>query len=158
MLVVPLRNDHDRGSFDCGDEALNLWFKQFARQHNSKFYSRTYVAVESEDSPEVLGYFALSVSEIDRSVFDHDQLSGHPKRIPAFRLARLASSISHRGRRVGLFCADDAIRRTKEAAQAAGGALLVVDAKPSAVDFYKKLGFEQFEHYQDKFFYSLHKR
>ena len=36
MLVLPLNDGHDKKRFDCGDDDLNRWFSQVARQHKEK--------------------------------------------------------------------------------------------------------------------------
>ena len=33
MLVLPLNDEHDKRRFNCGDDELNKWFSQVARQH-----------------------------------------------------------------------------------------------------------------------------
>ena len=74
MKIQALTGNHDRSGFDCGVDALNLWLRQTALQHQAKGISRTFVALPSntgevaeylsagyEDIGEasILGYFAL---------------------------------------------------------------------------------------------------
>ncbi len=65
-----------------------------------------------------------------------------PARVPVFRLGRLATSKTHQGQGIGEFMLFDAIDRVIRIASEVGGVGLVVDAKPQAVDFYKRYGFE----------------
>ena len=61
-----LTGDHDRNGFDCGAEALNLWLRQTALQHQAKGISRTFVAVPP-DTGAVKDYRAAGYGEIAES-------------------------------------------------------------------------------------------
>ena len=87
MLVLPLRDRHDRPGFDCGDDDLNRWFAQVARQHKEKGDSSTFVAVTDEASAEVLGYYAISLAELVNAKpsavgfyqhYSFEQMADHP--------------------------------------------------------------------------------
>ena len=65
---------------------------------------------------------------------------------------RLATSQRHQRKGVGEFMLFDAIERVTRISKEVGGIGLVVNAKPSAVDFYKRYGFEQMaDHPQNLF-------
>lgn len=142
MLVLPLSKWHDRIGFDCGDAQLNGWFTQVAKQHKEKGVSSTFVVTATELSAEVLGFYAISMAELvndDLPVLLRKRL---PAKVPVFRLGRLATSKSQQGKGVGEFMLFDAIDRITRIASEVGGVGLVVNAKPPAVDFYKRYGFE----------------
>jgi GNAT superfamily N-acetyltransferase len=143
MLVLSLSKWHDRSGFDCGDGHLNNWFSQVAKQHKEKGVSSTYVVAATELSAEVLGFYAISIAELVND--ELPALSGKrlPVRVPVFRLGRLATSRNHQGKGIGEFMLFDAIDRVSRVAGEVGGVGLVVNAKPTAVDFYKRYGFEQ---------------
>lgn len=142
MLFAPLTKAHDRAAFDCGDDALNHWFKQVARQHRDKGISSTFVAAANASSAEVFGYYSLSLTELVNDALPNAQRKLMPQKIPAFRLGRLAVSLQHRGRRIGQHLLFDAIDRATRAAKDVGGVGIVVNAKPTAVGFYQQYGFE----------------
>lgn len=50
MKILVLTGSHDRNGFDCGVEALNLWLRQTAMQHQTKGISRTFVAVPQDEA------------------------------------------------------------------------------------------------------------
>lgn len=142
MLVLPLNDGHDRKGFDCGDEDLNRWFEQVARQHMEKGVSSTFVVVAAKTGTEILGFYAINLAE----VFNTD-LPAHARKrlsvkLPVFRLGRLATATHQQGKRVGEFMLFDAIDRVTRIASEVGGVGLVVNAKPSAVGFYQQYGFE----------------
>ncbi|MHB8921503.1 MAG: GNAT family N-acetyltransferase [Halothiobacillus sp.] len=152
MLVLPLNNRHDRKGFDCGDAELNGWFGQVARQHKEKGVSSTFVVVGKETGAEVLGFYSLSLAELVNADLLVQYQQRLPAKVPVFRLGRLATAKIHQGSGIGAFMLFDAIDRVTRIAKEVGGIGLVVNAKPSAVDFYKRYGFEQMaDHPQNLF-------
>ena len=143
MWVLPLNDGHDRKGFDCGDAELNGWLNQKARQHKEKGVSSTFVVVADETSPEVLGFFAISFAELVNADLPAQYRKRLPTKVPVFRLGRLATAKQHQGKGVGEFMLFDAIDRVARIAQEVGGVGLVVNAKPTVVEFYKRYGFEQ---------------
>lgn len=143
MLVLPLTDGHDRKGFDCGDAELNSWFAQVARQHKEKGVSSTFVAVDDEASTEVLGFYAINLAELVNADLPAQYRKRLPTKVPAFRLGRLATAKSHERKGVGEYMLFDAIDRVTHVAAEVGGVGLVVNAKPSAVGFYNRYGFEQ---------------
>ena len=143
ILILPLSGHHERQGFDCGDEGLNQWLKQVARQHMAKGISSTYVAVESESSTAILGFYAISVAEITGENLPPVWQKKLPKKIPGFRIGRLAVSKELHGKRLGRLLLANAISRIRRIAMEVGGSIIIVDAKSSAVTFYQQYGFEQ---------------
>lgn len=142
MRVLSLHDGHDRKGFDCGNDDLNRWFLQTARQHKEKGVSSTFVVVSSESSAEVLGFYAISLAELINADLPAQYQKRLPTRVPAFRLGRLATARPHQRKGIGEYMLFDAIDRVARIAQEIGGVGLVVNAKPSAVSFYERYGFE----------------
>jgi len=142
MLVLPLNDGHDRKGFDCGDVELNDWLSQTARQHKEKGVSSTFVAVADETSAEVLGFYAISLAELVNADLPAQYRKRLPTKVPVFRLGRLATAKRHQGEGIGEHMLFDAIDRVTRIAKEVGGIGLVVNAKQSAVEFYKRYGFE----------------
>ena len=142
MLVLPLHDKHNRKGFDCGDATLNSWLQQTARQHQQKGISATFIAAANDTSTDICGFYAISVAELVNANLPAQYAKRLPARVPVFRLGRLATALGHRGQGLGEFMLFDAIDRTTRIAAEVGGVGLVVDAKPSAVDFYQRYGFE----------------
>jgi GNAT superfamily N-acetyltransferase len=86
--VTSLDRNHDVRTFDCGDEDLNRYLRQFAERHAKRGMSRTYVAFPVTDPSRVIGYFTLSAGSVsnDAAVSD-ESLPKHP--IPTLHLGRL---------------------------------------------------------------------
>lgn len=155
MLVIPLSNRHDREAFDCGNSDLNRWFREVASQHKRKLVSGTFVVTESALATEVLGFYAISLLELLNDELPTALKKRLPQRVPAFRLGRLAVSVSHRGKRIGEHLLFDAIDRATRVSQEIGGVGVVVDAKDSAVEFYRRYGFAVMPDHPNKLFLAI---
>ena len=138
MKIVPLSRTHNRKLFDCGNEDLNRFFRQYASQAVRNRDCTCYVAVE--DDEELVGFFTLSAAEIAfEKIRKFGVRSGYSS-VPFVRLGRLAVSLSFQGRGIGhkLVAAASSISQ----AQAIGTKGLVVEAKTDELlSFYEQLGF-----------------
>ena len=105
--------------------------------------SSTFVSVTHESSAEILGFYAISLAELVNADLPSQYGKRLPKKVPVFRLGRLATALSYQGKGVGEFMLFDAIDRTTRISGEVGGIGLVVNAKHSAVEFYHRYGFEQ---------------
>lgn len=142
MLVLPLSKWHDRSGFDCGNAQLNAWFAQVAKQHKEKGVSSTFVVAASQSSAAVVGFYAISMAELISEDLPEKSRKRLPAKVPVFRLGRLATSQGHQRKGIGEFMLFDAIDRASRIAIDVGGVGLMVDAKPTTVDFYQRYGFD----------------
>ncbi|MHB1271821.1 MAG: GNAT family N-acetyltransferase [Rhodanobacter sp.] len=140
-VPVPLDAKHHLDPFDCGKHALNDWLQRFARQAQGSGSARTFVVC---DADRVVGYFSLTVGQIDTLEAPERIRRGmgqYP--IPVIILARLAVDKACHGRGLGTGMLQDAIRRTLKIAEDAGiRALLTHPIDESAEMFYRRFGFE----------------
>jgi GNAT superfamily N-acetyltransferase len=142
MQILPLTGEHDREQFDCGREELNLWLQRIARQHQEKGLSRTYVAVDEAAPTRILGYYALTLTEIDATDLPRAARKRFPRRIPGVRLGRLAVGHGIQGKGIGSLLLVDAIERARRVRREAGSVGLFVDAiDAAAAGFYLRYGF-----------------
>lgn len=141
--TVLLSRHHDRKSFDCGVPELNSFLKAVARQHSEKGISRTFVLVNNERPDAILGFFTLTLCDVQVENLPSQYASRYPKHgLPAVRLARLAVSQAHQGKGYGEFLLAEAVHRTLLIAEQAGSIGLFVDAKDErANSFYQHYGF-----------------
>lgn len=136
-----LRQEDDRSRFRSGQPDLDRFFARYAGQNQFRHHiGSTYVAVEGG---EILGFMTVSPAQI---AIDHlpaaqrKRLPHYP--LPVLRLARLAVAEPAQGQGIGRLLLRVALRLTREMSAALGGIGLVVDAKPEAVTFYRRYGFE----------------
>lgn len=135
------KSKHDRGSFDCGVDALNDYLKTKLGQQSKKSLTRGYVFATPQG--RIAGYFTLSASRITLSVIPdgHGSLAKMP--LPTTLIGRLAVDQSFRGQGLGAALLVHALKIAVEMSETIGSAAIEVDAKDEASrSFYAKYGFE----------------
>lgn len=135
-----LGGQHRLEAFDCGKPAFNDWLLRHARQAQGSGSAKTFVVA---DDDRVVGYFSLTVGQIDMleaPVRIRQGMGQYP--IPVVILARLAVSRQDQGHRIGIGLLQDAIRRTLMIAEQAGiRAMLTHPIDAEAARFYTRFGF-----------------
>jgi predicted GNAT family N-acyltransferase len=154
-LILPLAGHHNRVGFDCGDDALNRWLSNVASQHKSKMISSTFVAVESQDSSDIYGFYSINITELKNEFLPQSMRKKLPLTIPAFRIGRLAVDSKYHGQGLGGLLLANALSRIVSVSDEIGGVLVLVDAKPTAVNFYLRYGFERFEDHPESLFIPI---
>lgn len=139
--VKPLADGDDLDGFDCGHEALNVWLREHARRATGQG-TRTYLLIE-EATEAVVGYFALAPHLVERDALPGSVGRGAPFRIPALLLAKLALDTRLQRQGLGSELLMRALVTIIQAARAAGGRLVVVDAiNEDAAGFYRAHDFQ----------------
>ena len=136
-----LRTDDDRAEFESGSIEIDRFFRQYAGQNQFRHHiGATYVAAEAR---HIRGFITVAAG--------HIEIEGLPKTrrkklphypLPILRLARLAVDRSAQGRGVGKLLLRAVFRIAQDMASSVGCVAVVVDAKPDAVGFYERYGFE----------------
>jgi GNAT superfamily N-acetyltransferase len=157
LRVELLSRAHDRTGFNCGTPALNLFLRTIARQHGEKGVSRTLVLVDSDKPADIIGFFTLTLCEVEAASLSFSKESHYPQhKLPAVRLARLAVSKTYQNKGNGGILLAEAVSRTLIIADHAGSIGLFVDAKSrDAADFYKHFGFVHLPGQHNKLFLPL---
>lgn len=142
--IEPLRREHDRTRFQCGEAALDDYLARFARQNQESGVARTCVAVGQADPARILGYYSLAVGAIDKANLPPGAARRFPNfPLPVARLARLAVDQSQQGRGFGEYLLIDALSRCLRVAEDVGIAAVVIDAKHErARAFYMRYEFD----------------
>lgn len=141
--IVPLLKGHDRSAFDCGNDDLNRYIKQQARQDADRHVAAPFVLTEPA-SAIVYGYYTLSASVIPVGELPPEMMKKLPRygQLPVTLLGRLAVHKTAKGQGVGEFLLVDALRRSLEGAQHIGAMAVVVDAKGQQAErFYRHFDF-----------------
>jgi GNAT superfamily N-acetyltransferase len=142
--IRPLRPDDDRRTFSSGDADLDRFFQKYAGQNQFRLHiGTTYVAVSAS---EIVGFATLTATSITIANLPKTarrRLPNYP--LPALRLARLAVAESAQGQGIGKLLLRTTFNMAHEMADRTGCVAVVVDAKPDAVSFYERYGFEAFE-------------
>lgn len=134
----------DRASFRSGNADLDRFFARYAGQNQFRHHLGTsYIAVD--DAGVIAGYATVAVSELAPQALRRkgSKLPTYP--LPVLRLARLAVDERFKGRGAGVLLISAVFEIAAQISAEAGCVGVVVDAKPEAVAFYLKLGFEPLE-------------
>ncbi len=155
-LTVSLTREHDRGGFDCGVEALNVYLKQYARQDRDRNLAQVYVHC-APDVAQVIAFYTLHAFAVRRTDLPEPAARrlGRQDLVPAVLIGRLAVDLRHRGQGLGGHLLIDALRRARDASLVAAAAVVVVDAKEGATGFYRRHGFLPFADQADRLFLPL---
>jgi GNAT superfamily N-acetyltransferase len=146
-VIEPLSGAHDRGSFSCGNGALDRYLKEQANQDLRRGCAAPFVLIPSVGASVVLGYYTLSSFGIDVGELPTEIAKKLPRYplIPATLLGRLAVDERHHGKGLGEFLLMDALHRSMVQSVQIAAAAVVVDAiDERAARFYRHFGFLAF--------------
>ncbi|MEB4591521.1 GNAT family N-acetyltransferase [Candidatus Thiothrix sp. Deng01] len=144
VQVRRLESHDDRSSFCSGDIELDRFFQRFAGQNQFRHYVGTsYIA---DCSGQIAGFATVSSGEITAEILAgivRKRLPDYP--LPILRLARLAVDQRFQGQGIGKLLLKAMLELALQLRDQTGCIGVLVDAKPTAVDFYTKLGFQALE-------------
>ena len=92
----PLRATDDRGGFDCGRPALNVWLQRHAWHNHAEDVSRVNVLCDGA-AGSIVGYVSLSASQIERAFLPKPLQRNRPDPVPVTLLGQLATDRSCHG-------------------------------------------------------------
>lgn len=136
MEIRELAADDEIAAFCSGNEALDAWFKTRARDNRRRGFGTTYIAVEAS---VVLGFVSTTATSIERARVKRGQ---GPDWWSALLIARMAVSRKHQRRGIGKRLIVHAFVVADAQYKLSGCAAVIVDAKPSAAEFYRQFGFK----------------
>lgn len=138
---------HDFSVFDCGEPTYDEWLRVSAVQAISAGTCAVYALVRREPDAEarVVGYFAISPTQVVRDDLPGSLRRGAPRAVPAWLLAKLALDRELQGDpegRWGSRLLVAALQMIVSVADAGGGKVIVVDAdNEGLLDFYARHDF-----------------
>lgn len=142
MKIEVLQAHHQKKSFNCGQDDLNKFIKQYASQHQKSGTSKTYVAID-DDTQQVRGFYYLSSTSIGFDRVDAvliQQLPRYP--LPCVVVGRFAVDQTAQGRGIGKVLLAHALKQVSKVAQIIGVNFVVIHAKDQkAMEFYQRFGF-----------------
>lgn len=148
MRLVRLTPDTELVGFDCGDDDLNSFLVEDAKNFLDKRIATSYLLVDGDN---IVAYFCLLNDKISRQDVTNSQWKkirgGFPERkqfgsYPAVKIGRFAVSSKYRGRNIGT----DLMNLLKDMLNGnpnySAFRFLTVDAYISAINFYLKNNFK----------------
>ena len=136
---IPLQEDMNVSTFDCGEPSLNEWLKKRAFKNKRSGASRTYVICQNQ---AVVGYYCLSACIIALDEMPKTLRRNMPEKIPVLVLGRLAIHKEYDNNGFGSALLRDAVLRALQASEIIGVVALLVHAlSENARRFYVSRGF-----------------
>ncbi len=133
----------NRSLFDCGISELNDYLQRYARQNHKKGIAKTWVMVNSNNEQVPVGYYSISMAELQQESLSDEQKKGFPRYpLPVIRIGKLAVDKQLQGQRLGELLLVDIFKRGIRISQDIGVVGFLVDAiNERAKQFYLKYGF-----------------
>jgi GNAT superfamily N-acetyltransferase len=146
MITEALTKADVDAGFDCGEPALDEYFRRHALGNSERGIGRAFV-LRSPDGdgmlPPIIGFYTLSMAHLERESLP----DVHRKKLPRYPMpvaliGRLAVDRKAQGAGFGRALLRDAIDRVVNVSSAIGCLGLIVDAKNEAAEtFYRGNGF-----------------
>lgn len=136
---------HNRNQFDCGNESLNKYLKQTAKQHDDVDLSRSFVLTDPQDDARIVGFYSISVCHIKWDDLPEKDQKKYPRHgISGALIGRLAVDKNHQRKGYGGDLLIDAITKIITSGAEVPHPIIIVDAKDDkAKAFYLQFGFEE---------------
>ncbi len=142
LQVVILNGDHDLNSFLCENQELQDFLKQDALINQYNFISVTRLVFYHG---KLVGYFTLVNDVIRKKEVRTEDGEGdyHYTFYPALKIGRLATHSDYQRRGIGRYMLRRIFAFWFRLSKYVGCRIITVDAKPTAVGFYKRFGFRE---------------
>ncbi|MDO6683805.1 GNAT family N-acetyltransferase [Oceanobacter sp. 5_MG-2023] len=142
------KSKHDRDSFDCGEQELNIFIKTQAAKHMQAGISRTMVLPGAQplfnQKYAICAFYSVAPGSINRETLPAQlakKLPGYP--VPVFILAQLAVHQEFHGSGLGKVSLIRALEYLWGVNHYMRAYAIIVDClTDSAQEFYTKFGFE----------------
>lgn len=149
MQLVPLTSDYPLAHFDCGDDDLNRFLLDDAKHAQELRIANTFIL---EDEGRIAAYFCLLNDRISRSEITGSRwkkirakfpVSKQFRSYPCIKVGRFAVSVDYRGQSVGSWLMSKLKERLNVGQNQSAFRYITVDAYLSAIEFYRKNGFQE---------------
>ena len=151
-----LTAEHDTASFDCGDEAKNVFLRKYALQNTKGGLGRTFVAINRANERRICGYYTISSSSVKFEKPPSPHLPRYP--LPAILIGKLATDITAQNQGLGTALLFDALKRAARVAEDIGIFLVQIQAVDErAKSIYEHRGFTPMDDDPMKLFMNLKK-
>lgn len=142
FVTEPLNEKHNRKEFSCGEEFLDIYLQQYAKQDQKRRVAAVFVLLGENKS--IKGYYTLSSTHILSEILPEKILKKLPKHPfqPATLLGRLAVAKPYQKQGIGEVLLIDALHRSYRLSEQIGSIAVVVDTlNKKAVSFYENYEF-----------------
>lgn len=129
MLIEPLSREHDRKTFNCGDDEVTRFLREKALQDQEGDLSRTMVLCGEGASPlRILGFHTLVMSRVKQEEIPDDK-PRITRAIPVILLGQIGIDQTLQGEGYGDLLLMDVQARVHEISNKVGIRALMLDAR-----------------------------
>jgi GNAT superfamily N-acetyltransferase len=155
--LEPLRREHPRKPFRCGEGAVEDWLAAKALQNQEKHLSVTKVLLNPTGT--IAGYYTLATGQVEFGDLPAEVTKRLPRRaLPVAVLAWLGVASEHQGQGLGRLLLAQALRDCYEAGKTFAFLAVILDCiNDSAKAFYRQWDFEELPGHPDRLFLSAGK-
>jgi GNAT superfamily N-acetyltransferase len=142
FIVKPLEKE-DRAAFQCGEEALDRYFRERASRDMANGLAAVFIVVPKDNPKTIAGFFTLSSQQIACDILPEQlrKKTGRYKSVGAILLGRMAVAKQFQNQKLGRFVLFAALYEAWKSTQHVSSFALVIDAKTEkVVPFYEKYG------------------
>jgi predicted N-acetyltransferase YhbS len=146
-IVKPLGNE-DRAAFQCGEEALDMYFRERASRDVANKLSVVFIVVPQNEPKTIAGFFTLSSQQTACEILPEElrKKTGRYKVVGVTLLGRMAVAKEFQNQKLGRFVLFAALHEAWKATKHVSSFAVVIDAKTEPViPFYEKYGFRRLE-------------
>jgi predicted N-acetyltransferase YhbS len=147
FIVKPLENE-DRAAFQCGEEALDRYFRERASRDMSNRLSAVFIVVPENDPKTIVGFFTLSSQQTACDILPEElrKKTGRYKTVGVTLLGRMAVATEFQNQKLGRFVLFAALYEAWKSTKHVSSFAVIVDAKTDkVVPFYEKYGLRRLE-------------
>ena len=139
LTISRLCENTDTSTFFCTDPDLNDFLHNNALQDIQRGYSVTHL-VKKDDA--IVGFFTLIADSIQTNQVVSGEFPDYCYgKLPAVKIARLATHMRFERQGIGEFMINEAFMRAYSLTRHVGCCVITVDAKLNAIGFYEKYSF-----------------
>jgi GNAT superfamily N-acetyltransferase len=144
IVFKPFDATLSRKEFDCGNEALNRWFRDQAGQQERRNNVRTHLGLATFDS-RIASFFPLVTHGIELAdLASTTAFSSRLYPVPTMLIAIFAVDVRYQGAGVGCLTLWHALGLLAHSSKSVGFEAVLVDAIDAAASaFYRKYGFKE---------------
>jgi len=152
--LEPLRREHPRRPFHCGEGKVDDWLVTKALQHQEKHLSVTKVLLD--EAGAIAGYYTLATGQVDFGDLPAEVTKRLPRRLlPVAVLAWLGVSAAHQGQGLGRLLLAQALRDCYEAGKTFAFIAVILDCINDVTKaFYQQWDFEELPGHPYRLFLS----
>jgi GNAT superfamily N-acetyltransferase len=139
IKVDVLTDNEDCSNFYCGNESIDEFIHDEARDYQNKWLGVSYIFHYDD---VIVGFVTLSMADLKAEKLNATERLLFPtENIPALQISQLAVCEESAGKGIGTFLCEWCLAKALKLSKTVGCRFLILNAKQKAIGFYQKNGF-----------------